>query len=78
MSFPSERHGPPTCQVWALHIAARSRYTVRGFLLISCIRRNTMPKSGDKKKGTDKNQPSKSTKEKQKAKKEKQKKKEGG
>jgi hypothetical protein len=37
-----------------------------------------MPKSGDKKKGTDKNQPSKSVKEKQQAKKEKKKKKEAG
>jgi hypothetical protein len=36
-----------------------------------------MAKSGDKKKGTDKNQPPKSIKEKQKAKKEKQKKKLG-
>lgn len=34
-----------------------------------------MAKSGDKKKGTDKNQPQKSIKDKQKAKKEKQKKK---
>jgi len=37
-----------------------------------------MAKSGDKKKGTDKNQPSKSIKERQKAKKEKQQKKEMG
>jgi hypothetical protein len=37
-----------------------------------------MPKSGDKPKGTDKNQPRKSIKEKQKAKKEKQQKKKTG
>jgi hypothetical protein len=36
-----------------------------------------MAKSGDKKKGTDKNQPRKSIKDKQKAKKEKEKKKQG-
>ncbi len=37
-----------------------------------------MPKSGDKKKGTDKNKPSRTIKEKQEAKKEKKKKKEIG